>query len=80
MKPNRDTFNHEHRYKILLSKEKDEQKDEKEEEIEDITSYHVFGLPMMSQRHHQTVVTSLSLACLNGKVVNKFLYIIMLHA
>ena len=44
MKPNRDTFNHEHRYKILLSKEKDEQKDEKEEEIEDITSYHVFGL------------------------------------
>ena len=42
MKPNRDTFNHEHRYK--RSKEKDEKKDEKEEEIEDITSYHIFGL------------------------------------
>ena len=42
VEPNRDTFNHEHRYK--RSKGKDEKKDEKEEEIKDITSYHIFGL------------------------------------
>ena len=46
VKPNGDNFNNERWYK--RSKEKDAKKDEKEEEIEDITSYHVFGLDWSS--------------------------------
>ena len=41
MKPNRDKLRSKQRYKREKEKGKDE---EKEEEIEDITSYHVFGL------------------------------------